>query len=159
MIIEKWDREVINKLLDLAEEFIRETNFPVTFNRQKARDRFFYAINDPDGVIIAVFDEDGSAMGGAVAYAVADWQDEVFGYVEKFFVSPRARGKGAGRMIADELSRWFDEKNALFSFATSTANIGQNRQFQNLMAKYGYRDIGPTLAREIRHGKICTKSA
>jgi GNAT superfamily N-acetyltransferase len=154
MIIDKWDREVINKLLDLYEEFLAETQFPVTANRAKARDRFFYAINDPDGVIIAAFDEDGSIMGGAVAYAVADWQDEVFGYVEKFFVSPRARGKGAGRMIADELSRWFDEKSAMFSFATSTANIGQNRQFENLMAKYGYRTLGPTLAREISHGKI-----
>lgn len=153
-VIDVYDREVINKMLGIYSEFLAETKYPITANREKAWERFFYTIQDPDGGIIVAIDDDGSIMGGAVVYAVADWQDEIFGYVEKFFVSPRYRGKGAGRIIADRVCQWFDEKKAVLSFATATANIGASGQFRNLMAKYGYQDLGPTLAREYQHGKI-----
>lgn len=154
MIIEKYDKKVINRILKIYEEFISETQFSVTPNREKAWERFFLTINDNDGDLIVVMSEDGEIMGGACVYAIADWQNEIFGYVEKFFVSGKYRGTNAGRMLADEMSKWFDEKGAVFSFATSTANIGAGGQFKNLMAKYGYMDIGPTLAREYRNGKI-----
>ncbi len=97
-------------------------------------------------------------MGGAIVYAVADWQKEKFGYVEKFFVRPEFRAKGIARIIAFSIAEWFDDRDCLYSFVTSTANIGAGRLFSNLMAKYGYHDLGPTLSRGIHHGKVSSES-
>lgn len=158
IVMDEWDYDLVRKTIEIGRIFIEETEFPLTFNYQKIYERLSTAYFSPHGDIILVLGDDGEVMGGAVVYAIADWHDEVFGYVEKCFIRPERRGVGAGRLMAEKMAEWFDARECLFSFVTSTANIGATRQFNNLMAKYGYSDLGPTLAREYQHGKICTKS-
>jgi len=147
IVLTTWDRLIVDDIIDMAETFIKETKFPVTFDRSKVYDRIHTAFFSDDGDVILAIDDNGGVVGGAVVWASADWQVEKFGYVEKFFVRSGSRGRGVGRLIAERSARWFDEKDCVFSFATSTANIGAGRLFVNLMAKYGYQDIGPTLSR------------
>jgi GNAT superfamily N-acetyltransferase len=153
-VLEEWQREIIYGIMDLAAEFIRESEYGVSFNPQKVYDRLHQAFFDPDGDIIVAIDTDGNVVGGAVVYAYADWQDEKFGYLEKFYLHPRTRGSGIGRMIAKKCAVWFDDHDCLYSFATSTANIGSTGHFCNMMAKFGYKSVGPTLSRKKNHGKI-----
>lgn len=152
-VMDRWDRDIVEVLINIGKMFVKETDYPITFNRQKVYDRLHNAFFSNDGDIIVVRDGWGNFGGGSIVYAVADYQDEKFGYIEKFFVNPEYRREGVGRMLAEKSARWFDEKGCVLSFTTSTANIGETRQYTNLMAKYQYTDIGPTLVRE-HNGKI-----
>jgi len=154
IVLGSWQRDIVYGVMDLAAEFARESNYGVTFNPQKVYDRLHQAFFNPEGDIILALDDDGKVVGGAVVYACADWQDEKFGYLEKFYLHPKTRGSGIGRMLAKKCAEWFDANDCLFSFATSTANIGTSGHFTNMMAKFGYQSIGPTLTRKINHGKI-----
>lgn len=151
-VMDKWNRDDIEKIIGIALEFIIETNYPVTFNPDIIYGRLHAAFFDPDSdIVIARLADD--IVGAAVVHAMADWQEEKFGYVEKFFVAPRGRRIGVGRAMTAEISKWFDQHDCLFSFATSTAGIGETRLFSNMMAKFGYQSVGPTLART-QHGKV-----
>lgn len=147
------NRKLLNRLLKCTKEFIEETRYPITFCELAARKSLTNAVNNDDGSLILVMDGD-EVMGGAIVYAVSDWQVERFGYIEKFFVRSKYRARGVGRLLARGCTKWFDERGCVLSFATATANIGQTRQFQNLMSKYGYRDCGATLTRKISNGQV-----
>lgn len=152
-VMEEWRIELVNEIIEVAREFIEETAFPVTFDRSKVYDRLRDAFFSPEGGIVLAVSDEGKIAGGAILYACADYQVEKFGYMEKFFVRPSFRSQGVGRKIAKRCAEWFDEQDCLFSFATSTANIGATGLFTNLMAKFGYQSIGPTLTRKY-HGKV-----
>ena len=77
----------------------------------------------------------------------SEHQEERFGYILKFYVVPEARKSEAGRVLTRELTQWFDERQCHDSFVTSTAMIGQNKLFENLMAKSGYRLVGGAMKR------------
>lgn len=155
-VAQEWSSKLVDDIRILAKEFARESGYLVNYDADKIYERVHTSFFDPDAGIITVETDDGDIMGAAFVYAIADWHVEKFGYLEKFFVRAEYRREGVGRVLAKKCSEWFDERECLFSFATSTANIGATRQFQNLMAKYGYEDIGPTLTRKLNHGEIQT---
>lgn len=152
-VVDKWELALVEDIRLCAREFARESGYLVNYDPKKIYDRCYGSFFDPNAGIIIAKAEDGEIMGGAFLYAVADWHVEKFGYLEKFFVRSGFRREGVGRVLAKKCAEWFDERECVYSFATATANIGETRQFENLMSKYGYQSTGPTLARK-QHGKV-----
>ena len=140
------------RIVQMAKEFIEESHYGVTFDYDIAYERITEAIHHPDGDVIYIKDGDEVAAACKV-WAVADWQKEKFGYVEKFYVRQPYRAKGYSRLLAQEMAEWFDHRGCVCSFATATANIGNNRLFANLLAKYAYQPCGDTLYRLIQIGQ------
>jgi GNAT superfamily N-acetyltransferase len=157
--LEQWDYDLVRQVIDIAGKFISETEFPVSFSYDHVYERLSTAFHYPDAAVFLLID-DRKVFGAAVCYAVSDWHPERFGYLEKLFVVRERRGLGGSRILMEKIRQWFDDRDCVFSFATGTARIGETGQFQNLLAKYGYIPIGPTLARGKNHnGKICTRPA
>lgn len=151
--LKEWNYDLVRQCIEVGRKFVEETELPVTFSRDHIYERLSTAFYSEYGDLILVIDGK-EVLGAAVVYAVADYHPEKFGYVEKMFILPERRGVGAGRVLAEKVSQWFDDAQCVSSFATSTAGIGATGLFKNLMAKYGYEDYGPTLMRENSNGKI-----
>lgn len=146
-----WD-DKIHRVLDVVEGFVSESKFKLTYNFDNAYKYMWGIVNDPNSDVIIAEDCHSNVVGGAIVSCEKDVCDETMGYIVKFYISPSKRGIGAGRSVSEKICSWFEKKEAVFSFATSTAMIGNDKVFTNLLSKYGYRDIGPTLCKN--HGEI-----
>jgi len=148
-----WNRYLINGILKVLREFIDDTEYGVTYDRDLLYARLSDAFFSEVSTIIVAYD-DHKVYGFAVIHAVADWHPEKFGYIEKMYLVKEARGKTAGRELTRVLTEWFDKRGCIYSFATSTARSGTTGHFTNLLSRYGFKDVGPTLFREQNNVKI-----
>lgn len=135
----------IPKILPLIIDFISESGWKLKYNGKNSRE-FLERYIDSDECDV-LFIEDGAPIGFAIVAFDNEFHDERFGYVTKFFIAKEARGTVSGRMLAECMCRWFDHHGCTDTFATSTAMIGEDRLFINLMGKYGFRECGATLVR------------
>lgn len=141
------DAEHIEDFLIGVQTFISETSYPIQYNEGNAYKHTLYLLCDPSTSIILNYQDEVFA-GFAIVGLDYEFQDKPFGYVSKFYVMPDARGTTAGRELVEEMVDWFDMNQCVCSFATSTANIGQDKLYINLMAKFGFQLSGTVLMRK-----------
>lgn len=146
------DKESITKgiidddILFLVQEFINESTYNITFNKDRSLDHIYKVVQSKEcNLYLAYLDFRPSGF-SMVCYD-SDFMSERFGYVMKFYVHPFARGTYVGRKLIEETTKWFDANNCIDSFATSTAGIGQDKEFQNLLGKFKYEPCGVALKR------------
>jgi GNAT superfamily N-acetyltransferase len=133
-------------LLVLVKEFIAESELPVTYSQEKTLVTLNNTMQNYSSDVIGIYIGDELAAAAIVATGT-EFHEEAFGYLMKIYVRPAFRGTGVSRLLMTEVTQWFDSRNVVSSFCTSTAHIGQSKQFENLMGKYGYVLTGPTLIR------------
>ncbi len=133
-------------LLQLVEEFIKESGWGWTYDKGKSI-AMLESYIDSDECAVLLIESDIPAGFAMVAYG-DEFHVERLGYLSKFYVSPHARQSGAGRMLAEACSQWFDCHECKVSFLTSTANINQDKLFENLFKKKGFSVCGNVMSRE-----------
>jgi GNAT superfamily N-acetyltransferase len=141
-----WDARV-RDFLKLAEAFISETQYPITYNETQATDYLYLLLNDPNSAVFVQYQEDKMA-GLLICSRSKEFQNEYFGYVSKMYVLPEFRGTRTGRALLEDACEWFDLMDCALSFATATAAIGQDKLYINLLSKFGYVPHGTVLIRQ-----------
>lgn len=144
---EYTDRYISDTLL-CVEEFIKESGYELTYSYKNSIDYITGLIMDEScgGIVIYL---DNEVAGFATFGYDTEFHNERFGYLMKFYVRKQYRGTTVGRKLIEEITKWFDANNCIESFATSTAAIGEDQQYVNLLSKYGYSTCGRTLKRGI----------
>lgn len=145
MIIDKWDYRIFD-VCKGAEELGKETHWPVNYNQEESLSYLWDIYNQPDMEALAYY-VGGVFSGWAIVAKTKEFHTEPFGYIVKFYVMPTARGTMVARDMMKFITEWFDKNDCVVSFATPTANIGQNRVYVNLLKKFGYVYDGYSLTR------------
>lgn len=141
-----WDARV-SDFLKLAEAFISETQYPITYSEKNSIDYLYRLILDPDSAVFVQY-EQGEMSGLIICSREKEFQNEYFGYVSKMYVLPKFRGTRTGRALLEDACEWFDLMDCALSFATATAAIGQDKLYINLLSKFGYVPHGTVLIRQ-----------
>ena len=137
----------IQSLLPLVQEFVAESAWGWEYDAEQAKNTL-HAYTTNDETVVVFIEENGAPVAFAMLAFDNEFHKERIGYVSKFFVSKAGRKTGAARMLVDCANTWFDLMGCVNVFATATANIKtEGKSFNNLMAKFGYKDCGETLVR------------
>lgn len=131
-------------VVQLAEMFCEEAG--KTFNLQNHQETIRNIIFSGEGDVAVVYDN-GIAAGFAIVAFGAEHHVERYGYIMKFYIRKDCRGTHAARTLTREVTEWLDAHNCAESFVSSTAGIGEDQQFINLMKKFGFKESAVTLKR------------
>lgn len=139
-------------LIAIMREAVAETRWNLRFNLERAVATFREMI-ESDWADVLLARENTTPAGFAIIGLDDDFHDEALGYVLKFYVRAQFRKTACGRQLAKACAIWFDETGARATFASPAANIGQDKLFQNLLAKVGYMPTAATMTR-LAHGRV-----
>lgn len=144
--IRKAVAEDLNELLYFADRSNDESSYKVKFCAKASR-AFFKTHLDHPVADIYVAEYEGSIVGGVMMAYSLEFHEQPFCYVNKFWVSPMARGSDAGRQLLQAVLTWAKHYNCSHVFTTATAGLDEKNQqlFINLMKKGGMKEDGPVL--------------
>lgn len=151
MIARLADEKDLPKLVELGREFMTEGRWGWTYSDRNAARTFLTCIIHHECDVI-VIDNDGDIVGAVLMSYENDFQVENVGDIIEFYISKRARGTGAGRMLLDAACEWFDKQNCVNVFVKATGNIEANgKSFQNLFAKQGFKIFSDVMVRGLKN--------
>lgn len=138
------------KLVELGREFMTEGRWGWTYSdRHAARTFLTCMLHDECDVI--VIDDNGDIVGAVLVSYENDFQVENVGDIIEFYISRKARGTGAGRMLLDAACEWFDSHKCVNVFVKATGNIeNAGKAFQNLFAKQGFKIFSDVMVRGLK---------
>jgi len=145
--VKDFNSEYVAGLSLLAKTFTEESNYNLTYSVDNSLKYINSVIEDDNQDLILAIDGENKVAGGAIVAKVTEWHVESMGYLVKLYVSPKHRRTKAVTKLLDAVCRWFDERNCVHCFSTSTANIGRNKAFEAIMGKHGFYPAGPKLIR------------
>lgn len=148
MFLIDWNAVTVDRLVVAIEEFVNESNYEIEFNERRTRDTLYAYISSEDCGVVLV-EHEGALAGFALLALDRDFHNEIFGYIIKFYIREPFRKLGYDRLLAEKCGAWFEQMNVHSVFATATANIGEDKLFTNLLKKYGFEELGPTLYRRL----------
>lgn len=149
MTVRSAEAKDLDALCGLAERFVGESDFNLTYSDEDSRQSFWSLIHDDDEILL-ISDNDG-AIGGIVLGMVGrDFCVETCGYVMKFYVEREFRGLGVSRELLDAFERAAVAKGATILFASATAGMGPRveRLYVRLFEHHGYNVLGRVLVKE-----------
>ncbi len=132
-------------LTEIAEEFIAESSWPVTFDPVATRMRMTGYI-DSDLTEVIVVRRGGEILGGAIVAIDRDFTNEWWGYLIKFYVRKDHRRADVALPLARFCVRWFDNRRCKLAFATATAGLVGG--FEIMMKRIGFVPCGETFVKE-----------
>lgn len=153
MIIDKWDSRILD-VIDAGIEFMLETDIILLTNsnsidsyKDKLLDDLYIVFSNSTSDIIVSYTEDNILAGFAIVHKDTLFNMSPIGILNKFYIRKSYRGTDHGRKLTQMCVDWFDSNDVVDSFATSTAGIGEGKQFENLFKKYGFAVIGACMRR------------
>lgn len=134
-------------ILAMAEAFVRESDYGMTFDSERSADYLALLLQQPD--VLVLIGDDGQA--GIIATVASDWCAQPVCYVEKLFLMPASRGSGIARALVAAVVEFARQHQCSHVFATATAGMGENvgRLFTNLFRKFAFDECGPVLFRKL----------
>jgi len=135
----------LEELLEIADNFISETEYDIVYSRKHSANHYSQYISIPQAdIILAVEDR---IVGVVLIGASSEFQEQPFCYIAKFFVHPEGRRTPAARLLNDAIKIWakFHDCSHIFVTATAGLNDREQRLFINLMKKAGYKEQGPCM--------------
>lgn len=147
MIIRNAILEDIPQLVAFGARFNAESGYGWTYSPENAAATYALFIEHKQTTCL-VIESKCELMAAAVLAVSAEFSVETIGFFQKFYCFPKARGTGASRMLVGACMDWFASRRAVSVFVTATGNIDgkRDRQFENLFAKFGFGNLGPTMA-------------
>lgn len=146
MIVRKSTINDLPSLISLGRSFLEESSWGWTYNEDNAARSFYNYMNHPECACLQVMDGDKLLGCSMIAYE-NDFQDETIGDINEFYILPEGRGTGAARELLSAVCDWFDSHNCKNVFVKSTGYIGQNKAFENLFGKYGFKVFSVVMVR------------
>lgn len=137
MIVDKWDNTILD-VVNLAESFLNESNYPITFNTDNTVNYLYGIYLNPESDLIVVYTSDNKLAGAAIVQKVNEFHTEYFGYLSKFYIHPNYRKTKMPFRLMIECVNWFDKHDCIVSFSTATAGIGKDESFIKLANRYGF---------------------
>lgn len=134
------------RLIEIAEQFLNESNWDWTFNKENAVKTFYTSIMHPECDTI-VSEKDGKIEGLCIVSYEQDFTDEKIGDIVEYYVTPEGRGTGLSRELLQGVCEWFDGYECKNVFVKATANIGKDAAFINLFNKFGFNVFSKVLVR------------
>lgn len=145
-MVKKSQLKDIPKLIEIAKDFLDESQWDWTFSETNALESLTMGIMHPDCSVFHV-EDDGEIVGfGAVSFE-NNFYVERQGDVIEFYISPKARGTQAARILLKAMCEWFDKSDCKNVFVKATGNIGQDNAFVNLFGKFGFKVFSQVLVR------------
>lgn len=147
--VRKAEPADLDNLTDLARDYTNESGLPLTFNRDHARRTFWGLLHAP-GMDLLVVDIGETVLGGfSVTAYDSDYYDEVFAYIDKFYVSVELRGTGVARALAKAIVLCLDRRGARLALTSSAADMGARNDmlYENLFKRYGFAPLGRMIMR------------
>lgn len=138
------DDRHMHDLLDIAQTFVGESGWGWTYSESNSQEQFERYIDSPMADVIGVF-VNRRLAGCALVVSGQEFVMEEVCFLAKFYIHSWARGTQAARALARAVVEWADEMQSDAIFATATANIGEGKAFENLLAKQGFRAAGQTM--------------
>lgn len=137
----------IPDILAMAEAFVGESDYGMTFDAMRAVDYLALLIGHPEAAVL-IDTDNPAAMIVTVQHA---WCVQPEAYVEKLFVMPAARGSGVARALVAAAVEFARQHHCSHIFATATAGMGDvvGQLYTNLFAKFGFHGCGPVLCRSM----------
>ena len=137
----------IPAVLAMAEAFVRESDYGMEFDQERAAAYLALLVDHPEAAIF--FDDENP---GAVIVTVQHaWCKRPECYVEKMFLMPAARGSGVARTLVVAAVEFARQHNCSHIFATATAGMGETvgQLYANLFRKFDFTGCGPVLVRSM----------
>lgn len=135
----------IDDLAAMAQEFIEESDWPVTFDAAATKLRLDGTVESDYAEVLVV--RDGrKILGGAIVAIDRDFTNEWFGYLVKFYIRKDHRRADVALPLARFCVRWFDNRRCKLAFATATAGLAGG--FEIMMKRIGFAPCGDTFVKE-----------
>jgi GNAT superfamily N-acetyltransferase len=136
----------IPELLIMAEEFIEESHWDVTFDAQRSKYVLETYIRGLELEVIIAREND-RLLGGIMLCESWEFQERPFGYFAKFYVRPEGRNFKVGRALMRAAIEWFAERDCSHMFISATAGLNERdqRAFTILMKRAGMLEAGPIM--------------
>lgn len=148
LIKTKGNYSTVRPLADALAEYAKESAHGRTFSLSNASDYVSTLFSHEDAqAFIAIDPVSGQCAGFSFVGKTTDFWQEPFGNLMYFYVTQDYRGTHTGRLLLEASVQWFDENQCSKVFATDSASIGEDKLFNNLLAKYGFKKSGNVLQR------------
>ena len=140
----------LDALCDLGQRFTEESNLPLTWNTNQARDTIWNMLHNRH-VIMLIDESEGVITGMIMGVVEWDFFEEASAYVHKFFVEREFRGLGISRELVAGFERQARKQGASVVFSAATAGMGPRVEtlYVRLFEKAGYSVLGRVLFKEL----------
>lgn len=135
----------IDAILVMAEAFVGESSYGMTFCRKQSAE-YLAMLLDRQDVLVLIGDD---VQSGVIASINWDWCAAPVCYVEKLFLMPASRGTGVARSLVAAVVEFARQNGCSHIFSTATAGMGEQveKLFTNLFRKFDFTPCGPVLFR------------
>ena len=144
----------LDEMFDLAERFWYESNYSVEgmtlrpdFWKQTVRNHI--GLDDTAAICAEL---DGKIVGYCLIYYQTDYTVERIGEMFQFYVQPEYRKTHVARKIVEAVVKKYDEWGCKRCYCEASPGLSHRDHlslFKNLWSKFGYKEVGITLMREI----------
>ena len=134
----------------MAQRFVHETEFPITYSLERTRHTLWNAIHGP--VILLVWEGTETLGGGIIGELENDFTVEKLAYVSKFYIEKELRGLGVARELLQAFENEVKVRGASLIYASATAGMGDRNEvlYVRLFERQGYNVLGRVLIKDIR---------
>lgn len=145
-----------DNFITLAERFFAESDNAgrVTPRPDKFAAFFNAAIEAPNEIaILLAFDGDGRFAGYSIPIVQLVFSSEPIGDLYQFYVAPEHRATQCSRTLVEATVQQYDAWGCAISYSYAAAGLQASEKdvalFRNLWQKYGYRQSGIIMTREV----------
>ena len=141
-MIRKALPEDLEELCSMLQRFVSETDLPLTFDLEIARETTWHHIHSEDSILL-VYDE-GVLAGAVLGVIGRDFYMEKLAYLLQFYVEREFRGLGVSRDLLEAFNNEASKRGAKLIFASATAGMGERgeKMGTRLFERYGYKALG-----------------
>ena len=151
MIVRKATETDLPKYLILAQEFHAASPVHASIKCDVPGYSQFYLSslhNEGVGIWLAEIDNEVVGICGAVAYPLYFNPSAIVVQELWWWLTPAARGSGAGKAMFKEIERWAKEKQATALFMIALEDI-RAKKMENLYIRAGFRPMERTFVKEV----------
>lgn len=145
-----------DNFITMAERFFAESDNAgrVTPRADKFASFFHSALESPDDIaVLLAFDKDGRFAGYSIPIVQRVFSTEPIGDLYQFYVAPEHRATQCARVLVEATVQQYDAWGCAISYSYAAPGLHGSEKnvalFRNLWQKYGYRQSGIIMTREV----------
>jgi len=151
LVVRRATLEDYEAYLPMAKNFLASTPMGkfVPFNEATFQKFFANAVENPE-VAVWIAEYENKAIGGVGAAAYPMFFNPEYVFVQEiwWWLEPESRGKGAGKLMFQEIENWTKEKNAKAVVMCAFENE-KIKKIETLYARQGFQPMERTFLKEV----------